>query len=431
MLFKSLVQFTDEASLLGSLERFVNNTPDARFCALNIAKELEDIGFEELVETVPWSLSCYDTRPKGFYVVRDGSIIAFSLPESLSGFCGTITHTDSPHFKIKANPEIFQSGYVKLNVEPYGGLIYYSWLDRPLAICGVAVDETGKSVLVDTKGKHEVFVPSQAIHINREVNSKNSLNPQKDMLPVFSFGCIEIFADKIQKILGSENKIKVMDLALYNPEPVRMIKGVPVIMGPRLDNLSSVYAALKAFINSCNSEEASADTTARLFVALNSEEIGSMTYDGADSKFLTDVLERICKLCNVDKYPVFANSTIVNVDAAHAIHPNAPEKSDPTNIIIMGDGVVVKHNDNYAMNLELEAYLKTLARKCGVNIQDFYSKSDMRCGATLGNICMRHHGIKSIDIGIPMLAMHSAVETIHSADVKWLETLLYNYYLYI
>lgn len=431
MLFKSLEHFTDGVSLLRDLQRFVNNTPDARFCVLNIAKELAAIGFEELVETVPWGLNCFNERPKGFYVVRGDSIIAFSLPESLSSFCGTITHTDSPHFKIKANPEISQSGYIKLNVEPYGGLIYHSWLDKPLAISGVAVDETGKSFLVDTKGRREVFIPSQAIHINREVNSQNSLNPQKDMLPVFSFGSTEKLADTIEKIIGCKNKIRAMKLALYNPESVRMVKGAPVIMGPRLDNLSSVYAALKAFVNSCNSEEASADTTARLFVALNSEEIGSMTYDGADGKFMTDVLERICNLYNVDKYPVFANSTIVNVDAAHAIHPNAPEKSDPTNIIHMGNGVVVKHNDNYAMNLELEVSLKMIAGKCSVNVQNFYSKSDMRCGATLGNICMRHHGIKSIDIGIPMLAMHSAVETIHATDVISLEKLLYNYYLYI
>lgn len=404
-----------------NLNDFIMNTPNAKKCVLNVAKVLNERGFIEFKEEEHWERP--DKDVKGIYVIREGSIIAVKLPKQLARFTGVLTHSDSPCFKIKTNPEISQNGYVKLNVEPYGGAIYYSWLDKPLSICGTVINNFyGINQNIDTREKYQVFIPSQAIHINRDVNNACSLNPQKDMLPVFSFG--EGFLDTIKNISKCD-EIDVYDLSLYNPDPVKTLDmgKYSIVMGPRLDNLASVYAALRAFENNC--EESG---SAKVFVAFNSEEIGSATYDGADSNFLTSVLERICNMYNIEKYLAFSNSNMLSIDAAHAIHPNAPEKSDPTNHVKFGEGVVIKHNSNYANNLDLESYIKWICGSNNIKVQDFYSRADMRCGSTLGNISMSHHGIKTLDIGIPMLGMHSAVETICYEDMQYLEELLFSYY---
>ena len=412
-----------------NLYDFVSSTPNAKECAFNIASELECAGFVELDEKKKWEKP--NKNVKGVYVRRGDSIVALRLHEKIKGFVGVLTHSDSPCFKIKTNPEIKQNGYVKLNVEPYGGAIYYSWFDKPLSIYGTMVckDEQLKNlrVNVDTKQEYQVFIPSQAIHINREVNSSNNINPQKDMLPVCDIGNEDVFLKKIKELTQVRGDILAYDLSLYNPEPVRKVNlgDSKVVMGPRLDNLASVYAALMTFAET--EEEANKDYS-QVLVAFNSEEIGSATHDGADGNFLTSVLERICNLYEIDKYEAFADSMFLSIDAAHAIHPNAPEKSDPTNIVKFGGGVVIKHNINYANDFELEAHVKRICVKSKIKMQDFYSRSDMRCGATLGNISMSHIGIRTLDIGIPMLAMHSAVETIDIEDTYQLSNLLYYYF---
>lgn len=410
--------------MFSKVHDFIDATPNAMRCAKNVAAVLQDNGFVEYYETEHWDKP--DETVKGIYVIRGGSIIAISLPSEINHFAGTITHSDSPHFKIKTNPEIIVNGYTKLNVEPYGGAIYYSWLDKPLAICGMAIDDSGKYIEVDTKNRHSVFIPSQAIHINREVNSSNNLNPQKDMLPVWGLGKDNSFLATVTNEPNAKDTILAYDLSLYNPEPVKTVQlgSNKVIMGPRLDNLASVHAALIGFLNA----ESAPKYVANVLAVFNSEEIGSMTYDGANGTFLTSVLERVCEMYNLDKHSTFARSSFLSIDAAHAVHPNAPEKSDPTNIVEFDKGVVVKHNINYANNLELETDIKEICRNHGIKYQDFYSRADMRCGATLGNISMSQHGIATIDIGIPMLAMHSAVETVMDDDLYQLKRLVYYYY---
>lgn len=418
-----------------SLNDFVMATPNAKWCARNVAEVLKEKGFIELEECSPeWKRTDRFTSEdlKGIYVIRGGTIIAVKLPMSLNGFSGVLTHSDSPCFKIKTNPEIHSNGYVKLNVEPYGGGIYYSWLDKPLSICGQVIDDyRGIVHNIDIGSKYQVFIPSQAIHINREVNSSLNLNPQKDMLPVFSLDDEVDFIESIIKASYIDAPIRAHDLSLYNPEPVKTLEmgNYKIAMGPRLDNLASVFSALRVFEDDADKVETAMDRHfAHVFVAFDSEEIGSATYEGADGSFLTSVLERICNMYGVEKYPVFANSHFLSIDAAHAIHPNAPEKSDPTNPVKFGEGVVLKHNSNYANTLEMESRIKNICRCSHIKAQDFYSRSDMRCGATLGNISMSHHGIQTLDIGIPMLAMHSAVETICLDDMNHLENLLFKYY---
>jgi len=412
-----------------SLNDFVTATPNATRCVHNVEEVLKERGFVERHEDCRWKKP--NGNVKGIYVIRGGTIIAVRLPKNLVGFKGVLTHSDSPCFKIKTNPEIYSNGYVKLNVEPYGGSIYYSWLDKPLSICGEVVDDKfGNTHWVDTKEKYQVFIPSQAIHINREVNSSLSLNPQKDMLPVCSLGRNGTFLDAIKFEIKTNSDIRAYDLSLYNPEPVKTIDMGKhhIAMGPRLDNLSSVFSALRVFESEAIEEDILDSNYAQVLVAFNSEEIGSATFEGADGNFLSSVLERICNMYEVDKHVTFANSHFLSIDAAHALHPNAPEKSDPTNPVKFGEGVVIKNNTNYAHTLYLEKKIKGLCNYYKIKVQDFYSRSDMRCGSTLGNISMSQHGIQTLDIGIPMLAMHSAVETICLEDMNHLENLLFEYY---
>lgn len=416
--------------MFDTVHDFINATPNAMRCAKNVAAVLSENGFVEYDETERWYKP--DETVKGIYIIRGGSIIAISLRSEINHFIGTITHSDSPHFKVKTNPEIVVNGYTKLNVEPYGGSIYYSWLDKPLAICGMAINDSGKYIEVDTKDRHNVFIPSQAIHINREVNSSNNLNPQKDILPVWGLGKDSSFLNTVTNEPNAKDTILAYDLSLYNPEPVKTVQlgSNKVIMGPRLDNLASVHAALIGFLNAeyALNNSSSATNASNVLAIFNSEEIGSQTYDGADGTFLTSVLERVCEMYNLDKHSTFARSSFLNIDAAHAVHPNAPEKTDPTNIVEFDKGVVIKHNINYANNLELEMDIKEICKNYGIKYQDFYSRSDMRCGATLGNISMSQHGIATIDIGIPMLAMHSAVETVMDDDLYQLKRLVHYYY---
>lgn len=411
------------------LKEFIESTPNAKICAFNVSQILEAHGFKEVKEKDNWNeLAC---NKKGIYVKRGNSIIAIRLPSSLKRIKGVLTHSDSPHFKVKTNPEILQNGYVKLNVEPYGGAIYYSWLDKPLSICGSLMCKSDKlknwHVNFDSGTDYQVFIPSQAIHINRDVNSSNSLNPQKDMLPVAGLGDSKCFFNKLKEILQIRDDILAYDLSLYNPEPVKLINlgNSSVVMGPRLDNLSSVYSSLNAFVLEDFEKDAEC---AQVLTVFNSEEIGSETYEGAAGNFLPSVLERVCELYKASKYEVYADSMFLSIDAAHAVHPNASEKSDPTNVVKFGQGIVIKHNTNYANELGLEAYIKRICNNKNINVQDFHSRSDMRCGSTLGNISMGRCGINTLDIGIPMLAMHSAVETINMDDIHYLESLLYYYF---
>lgn len=415
------------------MKRFINSTPNSSATVLNVAMKLKENGYVELMEQEKWT---EDIKGRSVFVIRGSSIIAISLPKmGLKGFIGTLTHSDSPTFRIKANPEMNSNGYTKLNVEPYGSPIYYSWLDKPLSICGTVVDEYGYMCNVDTGDDLQVFIPSQAIHMNREVNKKCELNPQIDMLPVYLLNeqTNNSFDKQFIKAINNNRskqykieKILAKDICLYNPEKVKLIKLCnskdSIVIGPRLDNLISVWASYEAMIGK------QSITNAFVTAIFNSEEIGSATFDGANGTFLNSVLERICDIYEEDKYKTYANSMFLSIDAAHAIHPNAEKKSDPTNKVKLGQGIVIKHNDTYATNIQIEAYIKAICLDEKICCQDFYSRSDMKCGSTLGNISMSRHGIPTQDIGIPMLAMHSAVETVSKNDCLSLLKFLEEFY---
>lgn len=403
---------------------FIKSSTCPAACVNAIRQLLSSNGYLEFDESDKWVRTSY----KKYYTIRGNSIIAVKFPGGLTGFKGAISHVDSPCYRVKYNPLIDSNGYTKLNVEAYGGPINYSWLDIPLGIAGEVAIKGARNNIIYSFDSGKITIPSQAIQINRDVNDTNPLNVQKDMQPIIG---LRVKTDQFCQPLNkyecdrvNPDRILDYDLYLYNHiEPTTVGLNNEFLLAPRLDNLTSVYASLKAFI--CTPESGA---TADVFAAFNSEEIGSKTQEGADGTFLNDVLERVCLLYGEQKYHIFAKSCMLSLDVAHAVHPNAPEKSDPTNTVMMEEGVVFKHNTNYASIMKLSSSLKCLCVENDILFQDFFSRSDMKCGGTIGNISMSHHGIATVDVGIPLLGMHSATETIALKDMDIFMRFLNMYY---
>ncbi len=376
----------------------------------NAVKFLEKNGFTELKES-----SAFKVKVGGkYFVSRDGSaLIAFKIGEELS-FNIVASHSDSPCFKLKYNPEIKVENYSKFNVEKYGGGLLYSWLDRPVTVAGRVILSSGDTFESHTFTSSKTFViPSLAIHLNRSANDGLKLNPQVDLSPVadvFKNGGL----DEELKSFAGDKAIADYDLFVVCAQaPFTSGYEDELLCSPRIDNLASAISSLEALVNS------SPKAISVAYIADN-EEVGSSTKQGAGSKFLFDTLNRIAEGLGKAKDfdTALANSFMVSDDNAHAIHPNHPELSDPTNRVKMGEGIVIKHhaNQNYTSDAFSSAVIKRVFDNAGVKYQDFFMRSDMPCGGTLGAISSRQVSIRSVDIGLAQLAMHSAVETMAIKD---------------
>lgn len=408
----------------GMLE-FIEKSPSCFHAVANVKRLLEEQGFQELKEEVGWELA----SGKGYYVVRnDSSVIAFRLPQGEArGFHITAAHSDSPSFKIKEAPEIaVEEHYVKLNTEKYGGMILSTWLDRPLSVAGrVVVREkdniVSKLVNVD---KDLLVIPNVAIHMNRDMNKGVEYNPQTDMLPLFA-DCSEgrkknAFMKRIAKAADvKQEDILGHDLFLYTREKGRILgENGEFVMSPRLDDLQCVYAAVKAFGESVPTQYVN------VCAVFDNEEVGSGTKQGADSTFLEDTLFRIGESMKLDRSAylrLVAGSFLISADNAHAVHPNHPEKADPTNRPYLNGGVVIKYHGSqrYTTDAVSVAKLKYLCEQAKVPFQSYANRSDIAGGSTLGNISAAHVSVSSVDIGLPQLAMHSAVETAGVRDTAY------------
>lgn len=410
---------------------FLDNTPTAYNCVDNLKKDLLKKGYTELYEEDEWSY--LDDYGKYFTTRGDSSLIAFQMPNnSLYQRTGSniiSTHADSPTFSIKLNGDIFKSvlgdnaGYLKLNVEGYGAMINYSFLDRPLSIAGrVFYEDVNKGELsskIINIDKDLLIIPSQAIHVNRDVNNANKLNHQVDMQPIMGVSkniCFsDIIKDNVDSIDNNSIKMYDYDLYLYNRDKAKYVGYCDdMIMSPRLDDLACLYPAYQGFLDSVN------EGSINVFCAFNNEEIGSLTKQGADSSFLIDVLARISKVKNLDLRTSLANSFMVSADNAHAVHPNAIEKSDSSNQVLMNQGIVIKHHTNYTTDSLSSGIFKKICNNAQVPYQDFSCRSDMICGWTLGGVSGRHVSIDSVDIGLAQLAMHSANEVMGAKDPNYL-----------
>lgn len=397
----------DKKTLIGGLAEFINGSPNAYIACANIARLLDERGFSRISEGNGAAI----TRGGKYYCVRaDSSLIAF-IAGSEPGFMIAAAHTDSPALRLKPNFLMTENGYAKLNTDVYGGPLFYSWLDRPLSLAGRALFRNGDELytrLFDLKRPIAV-IPSVAIHQNREVNKSLSLNPQTDLIPICGLSGAGLM-QLIESECGACGGFVDGDLFLYCTEPaVECGANGEFIVGPRLDDLACIYPLLCAFAKSSS-------RATNVFCAFNNEEIGSRTMQGADSSFLSDVLTMIDRSLGFDHAAALGRAFAVSADNGHALHPDSPDKSDPTNKVLPGGDIVIKRHDHYTTDGFSSSVFKLLCDKAGAKYQDFACRSDISCGGTLGAISQSHVSIPTVDVGLPQLAMHSAVETMGSGD---------------
>lgn len=376
----------------------------------NAKKFLEKNDFHPLDERDSWKLQ----EGKKYFVTRNGSsLIAFTYHQK-GNFKIVASHTDSSCFKVKESPEI-KGEFTRLNVEPYGSGLYLTFLDRPLRLAGrVFKEENGKVVSSLYTSKETFIIPSLAIHMNRDANKQFAPNEQIDLLPLYALG------------EGELEPAVARDLYLVSDQkPFFSGANEEFLSSPRLDNLLSVCASLDAITKST-----SGVCVAALF---DSEEIGSRTWQGAGSNFLLSTLKRISLAqgkTEEEWMSTLSSSLLVSLDNAHSVHPNHPEKCDPTNRAIVGGGIAIKAHANgaYTSDALTTAAIKTLFDGAGVKYQYFYNRSDMSSGKTLGCVSLVQVGVPSIDIGLTQLSMHSAVETFAHADYEELKKGLTAFY---
>lgn len=402
---------------------FIEKSPTAFQAVDEMQKRLTENGFEVLSEKEYWKLV-----PGGKYLVtrNNSALIAFCIPEKESRvFHIMASHSDSPSFKIKENPEIkVDNSYVKLNVEKYGGMLMAPWFDRPLSVAGrVIIRRNGglKEKLINIK-RDLVMIPNLAIHMNREANNGVAYNPQKDLLPLFAVGntdrtLLEIIAE--QTGIKKEDIIS-HDLFLYNRMP-GTIWGADkeFVSSARLDDLQCAFASMEGLLRAQNHESIA------VHCVMDNEEVGSGTKQGAASTFLKDTLLRINMGLGrtYEEYLMtLAGSFMVSADNAHALHPNYTDKTDPTNHPVLNKGIVIKFNANqkYCTDAVSAAIFKELCTKAGVPYQTFVNRSDIAGGSTLGNISNTQVPMNTVDIGLPQLAMHSPYETAGVKDTEYL-----------
>lgn len=418
---------------MNNLANFLNSSKTQYHAVSNAKKMLESAGFKKLCETEP-----FDIQKNGkYFVERDGSaLIAFKTGSDNSCFKIVASHTDSPCFKVKYGKALISpaAGTTSLNVEKYGGGLLYSWFDRPLKLAGrLCGEKDGKVIYSLFESENRFCIPSVAIHFRRNANDGFAVNPQVDCSPLFAL----TQDDKLLKTeLSSHFDGKLLDCDLYlvcDEKPFNFGTNNEFLCSPRIDDLASAYASLSALI------EAKDDSGVCVAYLADNEEVGSRTKQGAASPFLRDVLKRIFialgeKISDENGESLFmqalAKSFIVSCDNSHATHPNHPEFADKNSDVKLGGGVAIKHhgNQNYTTDGLSSAIFKSILEKAAVPYCDYYQRSDLPCGGTLGAISSSQVAIKSVDIGIPQLAMHSSCETLALSDATHMKNGLKAFY---
>lgn len=417
------------------LGNFIEKSTSPFHVVETVAKQLESNDFKELSMCGKWNLE----HGKKYYVkMYDTSLVAFTVGNIENDVKLKIVsaHTDFPCFRIKPCADIKENGYHKLNTEVYGGPILNTWMDRPLSMSGrVCVkDKSGiTSVLMDFE-EPILTIPNLAIHMNRNVNKGVELNRQKDMLPLADVIRDELnnsnFVQRIaKKLCVDESEIIDYEMYVYQYEKGECIGfDKTLYSSPRLDNITSVCAATEAIIMADIPTDG-----INMTVFFDNEEIGSGTKQGAASNAFPMLLEKMMFSLGKDRQDyidaVF-DGFMLSVDVAHAVHPNSPEKSDVCSRPVLNGGVVIKvaANQSYAGDALASSKIRLCAEKCGTKCQTFVNKSDMQGGSTLGAIVSSRLPMRTLDIGIPLLAMHSAREIMGIDDQKSLKKLLTCYF---
>ena len=403
------------------LLKFIQKSPTAFQAVEEMSQRLQKEGLKELKEEKHWDLKAGGN----YFVTRNHSaVIAFSIPKKPAWkFHIMASHSDSPALKIKENPEMeVEKAYIKLNVERYGGMLLAPWFDRPLSVAGrLIVRKNGeieeKLVAVD---KELLVIPNLAIHMNREVNDGYKYNVQKDMLPLYSDydgkgSFMKLMAAEADV---AEEDILGHDLFLYDRTPGTVWgANEEFISAPRLDDIQCAFASLEGFLRGERKESIA------VHCVLDNEEVGSTTKQGAASTFLKDTLMRInmgLGRTQEEYLMTLADSFMVSADNAHALHPNHTDKTDPVNRPVLNGGIVIKYNANqkYCTDGVSAAIFKNICDRAEVPYQTFVNRSDMAGGSTLGNISNTQVPVKTVDIGLAQLAMHSVYETTGAKDTE-------------
>ncbi len=407
---------------------FIQASPSPFHCVEESARRLLAAGFKEFRDSdEPLSVEAGQAA----FVKRAGSILAYragAISPAAAGFTILGAHTDSPNLRIKPKPDLGRHGYAQWGVEPYGGVLMSTWLDRDLGVSG-RVHVRGS----DGRPKARLFrcdepiarIANLAIHLNREVNSKGlKLDFQDHLPPLVGMGSAPAFGKWLSDELGGAEVLS-WDLGLMDVQPPTMGGfDESFIFSPRLDNQASCYAALRALIDA-----ETADTT-QVVVLFDHEEVGSRSHSGAMGAFLRDSLARIerhyADRCPGGMERAIPNSILVSMDMAHGIHPNYADKHEPKHAPILNGGPVIKEHveQRYATDGETSAWFRDLCSSQEVPVQDFVIKSNMQCGSTIGPISAAELGVRTIDIGSAMLSMHSIREQAGSRDTAYMLSVL-------
>ena len=414
------------------LMNFIDRSPCSFYAVANLKEELLQKGFSELKEADCWELS-----PGGKYFVsrNSSSLISFVLPvPGLRSFHVIASHSDSPSFKIKPGPALRSGcGILRAAVEKYGGPIDSTWFDRPLSVSGrVIVQNRGENgedarlceKLVFPKDL-TLMIPSVAPHLLRKEQGSEAVNQTERMFPLF--GCGEdgnLFWERIAEELNiMPEQILGADLYLCNREEARIWgAGKEFLSAPRLDDLACCYGSFLGFLACADADKEQPDSgTVPVHCVLDNEEIGSRSLQGANGSFLRDTLERICLsngLGREDFHRAVAGSLLVSADNAHAVHPNYEQLSDPENRPCLNKGIVVKYQAalRYATDGVSAAMLKQICTRHSIPVQEFTNRPGSIGGSTLGNLSVSQIPLRTVDIGLPQLAMHSCYETMGTED---------------
>ncbi|MCC7575539.1 MAG: M18 family aminopeptidase [Methanomethylovorans sp.] len=392
----------------------------------SIKERLEAVGFMELEMNEPWTLNA---AGKYYLTPYPSMLVGFTVGSgqfSTKNVKIIAAHTDSPGFRIKPDPGVNAEGMMTLNVERYGGPILNTWFDRPLSIAGriaLRSDEVLKPKVIHLDFQRPILIiPNLAIHMNREVNKGVEIKVQKEMQPLLT-QLIEdeikdnYLLDLVAKEAGVDREdILDMDLNVYCYEEGMLLGSKEEFIScPRIDDLSMVYVAMEALVESKHNDGIN------MVAFMDNEEIGSMTRQGADSAMLSNVLERIrMQTEKTEQISIHRpmNFFVISADCAHGLHPNYKEKSDITNKVVMNRGIAIKIscNRSYASEVDTIAAFQQLCDRAGAKYQKFVNHSDQPGGTTLGPLLNKYMPVQVVDAGVPMLAMHSARELMGKYD---------------
>lgn len=412
---------------------FIDNSTSPYHTVKTGANELKAKGFTELFLEDVWALGEGDY----FVKVYDSALVAFHIGLNLRHSMRIASaHTDFPAIRIKPNPLVDAKGYGELNVETYGGLILNTWLDRPLSMAGAVVTRTDDPFRPDVHyvdvARPLLTIPNLAIHMNRQINEGVALDKQKHMLPLFMMCNDKINTDSEWREFLSElvkrpaEDILSYELTLYPVEGGTTFgRYDEFISSPRIDNLTSCVACLEGIFEA----KAMDAEGLRMVVLFDNEEVGSRTKQGGASTILSQLVERIYMATGHTKaecYADIAAGFMISADVAHGYHPNYPEKNDITNYPILNKGVVLKmaSSQSYAGDAWAIATVKALCENDSIPYQIYVNRSNIPGGSTLGSITSAMLAMRTMDVGVPILAMHSARETMGADDQEALDNLM-------